>query len=209
MQNAFAIENQTNMFETQYFKASMVPTLPSDQHNNYTSILQQPSSHTQEQWLIPLSYHFPEGEIIPSIVNYPQQPSIINPQNFTSVDDFCNDGMACLSLSDFTQNTSTFSTDEPSIYPTHQGDLEFNDHHSYNMAQGFINPYMTMESQSMPGLSTITPQQQLQFNDDCLIHDSYGNATFVSATVPSTTDSLYQVMIFDILNICVLQRMSL
>lgn len=195
MQKAFAIENQRNMFETQYLKASMTPTLPR-QYNNYistsTTLSQQSSS--QEQWFIPLSYHFSEGDTNPFTMNYSQQPSIIIPQNTTSVEDFCNDGMACLSLSELNQNAcNTFSL-------------------SYDMAQGFVNPYMSIESQSMHGLSTITTQQQLQLNNSCVIHDSYHNATFSSATVPPTINSLHQVMIliffntltrFDILNICI------
>ncbi|XP_020887756.1 uncharacterized protein LOC9319798 [Arabidopsis lyrata subsp. lyrata] len=48
------------------------------------------------------------------------------------------------------------------------------------------------QSQSMHGLSTITTQQQLQVNNSCVIHDSYHNATFSSATVPPTINSLHQ-----------------
>lgn len=213
MQKAFAIENQRNMFETQYLKASITPTLPR-QYNNYistsTTLSQQSSS--QEQLFIPLSYHFSEGDTNPFTMNYSQQPSIIIPQNTTSVEDFCNDGMACLSLSELNQNTcNTFSIYEASIHPT-QGNLQLNDNQSYDMAQGFVNPYMSIESQSMHGLSTITTQQQLQLNNSCVIHDSYHNATFSSATVPPTINSLHQVMIliffntltrFDILNICI------
>ncbi|XP_019096469.1 PREDICTED: uncharacterized protein LOC109130851 [Camelina sativa] len=208
MQKAFA-KSQRNMFETQYCKASTTPTLPS-QHNDYvatsTSISQQPFSYAQEQWLLPLmSYHFPEGETHPFTMNSSQQPSIIIPQHIDdgmaclSLSEFThqntsntfsmyqpsmyptqgylqfNDGhinnMACLPLSEFTQNTSnTFSMYEPSMYPT-QGNLQFNDGQIYNMAQGFINPYMTIEPQWMDA------QQQLHLNDGCVIHDSYGNAT--------------------------------
>ncbi|XP_023642296.1 uncharacterized protein LOC17893685 isoform X2 [Capsella rubella] len=161
MQKAFAIE-------TQHFKASMVPTSPSQQHNNYvsstsTSISQEPSSHTQEEWFIPFSYHFPYGATNPFPMNYSQQqPSIIIPQNITSVEDFCNNG-----------------------------NLQFNE---YNMAQGFFNPYMcTIESQSMPPcFSTVTTPQQLQLNDGYVIHDSYDNATSVSATVPPIADPPHQ-----------------
>ncbi|EFH59990.1 hypothetical protein ARALYDRAFT_899405 [Arabidopsis lyrata subsp. lyrata] len=193
MQTAFAIENQRNMFETQYLKASMNPTLPSQYNNNIstsTTLSQQSSS--QEQWFIPLSYHFSEGDTNPFTMNYSQQPSIIIPQNTTSVKDFCNDDMACLSLSELNQNTcNTFSIYEASIHPT-QGNLQLNDNQSYDMAQGFVNPYMSIESQSMHGLSTITTQQQLQVNNSCVIHDSYHNATFSSATVPPTINSLHQ-----------------
>ncbi|XP_020886266.1 transcription repressor KAN1 [Arabidopsis lyrata subsp. lyrata] len=48
------------------------------------------------------------------------------------------------------------------------------------------------QSQSMPGLSTIPTQQQLQLNESCVIHDSYRNATFSSAPVPPTIDPLDQ-----------------
>ncbi|CAL9222613.1 unnamed protein product [Arabidopsis halleri] len=192
MQKAFAIENQRNMFETQYLKASMNSTL-SSQYNNYistsTTLSQQSSS--QEQWFIPLSYHFSEGDTNPFTMNYSQQPSIIIPQNTTSVEDFCNDGMACLSLSELNQNDgrNTFPIYEALIHPT-QRNLQLNDNHSYDMAQGFLNPYMSIESQSMHGLSTITTQQQQ--NDSCIIHDSYRNATFSSAMVPPTINSLHQ-----------------
>ncbi|KAG7578861.1 hypothetical protein ISN45_Aa03g030230 [Arabidopsis thaliana x Arabidopsis arenosa] len=124
-------------------------------------------------------------------MNY-SQPSIIIPQNTTSVEDFCNDGMTCVSLSEFTQNASnTFPMYEASVHPT-QENLQLNDNQTYDMAQGFINPYVTIESQSMSGLSTIPTQQQLQLNGSCVIHDSYRNATFLSATVPPTIDPLHQ-----------------
>ncbi|KAG7640616.1 hypothetical protein ISN44_As02g004750 [Arabidopsis suecica] len=120
-------------------------------------------------------------------MNYSQlQPSITIPQNTTSVEDFCNDGMACLSLSELNAR-NTFPMYEASIHPT-QGNLQCNDNQSYNMAQGFINPYMPIESQSMPHKS----QQQLQLNNDCVNHDSYYNATVLSAMVPPTIDSLHQ-----------------
>ncbi|CAE5975139.1 unnamed protein product [Arabidopsis arenosa] len=100
--------------------------------------------------------------------------------------------MACLSLSEFTQNASnTFPMYEASVHPT-QENLQINDNQTYDMAQGFINPYVTIESQSMSGLSTIPTQQQLQLNGSCVIHDSYRNATFLSATVPPTIDPLHQ-----------------
>ncbi|CAH8262038.1 unnamed protein product [Arabidopsis lyrata] len=85
--------------------------------------------------------------------------------------------MACLSLSELNQNTcNTFSIYEASIHPT-QGNLQLNDNQSYDMAQGFVNPYMSIESQSMHGLSTITTQQQLQ---DTL------NNTIVLSTTPQS-----------------------
>ncbi|XP_010412859.2 PREDICTED: uncharacterized protein LOC104699219 [Camelina sativa] len=114
------------------------------------------------------------------------EPSMYPTQGYLQFNDGHIYNMACLSLSEFTQNTSnTFSMYEPSMYPT-QGNLQFNDGQIYNMAQGFINPYMTIEPQWMDA------QQQLHLNDGCVIHDSYDNATFISPTVPSTVDSHHQ-----------------
>lgn len=129
-------------------------------------------------------------------MNISQQPSIIIPQTTTSIEEFCNDNMDCLSLSDFTQNTrSTLSMYEPLIYPT-QRNPQFNDNHNYNMAQGFIDPYMNVKGQSVSGSSTITTQQQLQLNVDGVPHDSYCNTTFLPTALPGVIDTLHQVMIF-------------
>ncbi|OAP07108.1 hypothetical protein AXX17_AT2G05100 [Arabidopsis thaliana] len=53
--------------------------------------------------------------------------------------------------------------------------------------RGGTNQYVR-QSQSMPHKS----QQQLQLNNDCVNHDSYYNATVLSAMVPPTIDSLHQ-----------------
>ncbi|ESQ37043.1 hypothetical protein EUTSA_v10002873mg [Eutrema salsugineum] len=54
----------------------------------------------------------------------------------------------------------------------------------------FINPYVTIEPQSMPG-SSIT-QQELHLNHDWLIQDSYPNAAFLHTVVQPNIDSLHQ-----------------
>ncbi|KAL1205186.1 Protein PHR1-LIKE 3 [Cardamine amara subsp. amara] len=166
MQMTLAIENQRKMLEAQYFKASITPSVPS-QYTNYTLpatiISQQPSSLKQEQWP-PLSYA-------------------------TSIEDFCNDNMACLSLSDFTQNTrNTLSIYKPLMHPT-QGSLQFNDNHNYNMGQGFIYPYMNINRQSMAGSSTFTTHQQIHLNGDGVIYNSCCNTTFLPSVVPGVIDS--------------------
>ncbi|KAF8080717.1 hypothetical protein N665_0925s0001 [Sinapis alba] len=46
----------------------------------------------------------------------------------------------------------------------------------------------------MPGSSTVTTQPKLQLNNDCLIHDSYRNPSFLLTAVPQTDDSLHQVI---------------
>lgn len=201
MQTTSAVEKQHNMLEAHYLKASITPSL-TYQHNNYsstrTTITQQPSSQKLEQWLTPLSHHFSERETNPFTINDSQQPTTIIPQTTTSVEDFCNDNMACLSLCDFTQQESiTCSMYEPRhAYTFHstQEKLPFNNNHNYNMAQGFINPYMSIEPHPMSSSSTITTQQQLQLNDNCVIHDSYQNATFLDTVLPPTIDSPHQVI---------------
>ncbi|XP_024009285.1 uncharacterized protein LOC18014183 [Eutrema salsugineum] len=185
MQMAFAIENNRKMFEAQYLIASMAPSIPT-QHRE-TPITQQPASQIVDHWLKPSSHHFPKRETNP---NDPQQPTTIIPQTITSVEDFCNDNMACLSLRDFSQETSnTSSIYEPQhVYTSLIHSTQGN--HNYNMAQGFINPYVTIEPQSMPG-SSIT-QQELHLNHDWLIQDSYPNAAFLHTVVQPNIDSLHQ-----------------
>ncbi|CAA7023687.1 unnamed protein product [Microthlaspi erraticum] len=183
MQMALAIEHQRNMLEAHYLKASMTPPIPSQQ-NSYistrTDITQQSPPQKIEQWLTPST-------------------TTITPQTTNSVEEFCSNNMASLSLRGFTERTSnTCSMYEPQhVYtsPMHstQGVLQINDNNNCNMVQGFIAPYMTIEQQSAPGSSTTTTQQQLQLNNDCLIHDSFHNPTFIpNMVVPSTTDSLHQ-----------------
>lgn len=181
MQMALAIENQRNMLEAHYLKASMIPSIPSQQ-NSYistrTAITQQSPPQKIEQWLTPST-------------------TTIIPQPTNSVEGFRSNNMASLSMRDFTERTSnTCSMYEPQhVYtsPMHstQGVLQIND----KVAQGFITPYMTTEPQSVPGSSTTTTQQPLQLSNDCLIHDSYHNATFIPNMVLPTSDSLHQVMI--------------
>ncbi|KAL0759280.1 hypothetical protein Bca101_075430 [Brassica carinata] len=97
---------------------------------------------------------------------------------------------------EFPQETkNTFSMYDPQhVNTSTQEKRQFNKSLNYNMTQGFINPYVTTEPQSMPGSSTVTTQPELQLNDDFLIHDLYRNPSFLPTSVPQTVDSLHQVI---------------
>ncbi|KAL0898958.1 hypothetical protein Bca101_082919 [Brassica carinata] len=178
MQMAFEIENNRKMLKAQYLQASMDPTITS-QHRNYisttTPTTQRPWSQTLDQWS---TDHYSGRQTSDS-----QQPTTMIPQTTT-----------CLPKCDLPQET-TFSMYEPRhVNTSTQEQLQFNNSLNYNMTQGFFNPYVTTEPQSMPGSSTVTTQPKLQLNDDCLIHNSYRNPSFLPTTVPQTVDSLHQVI---------------
>lgn len=180
MQMAFEIENNRKMLEAQYLQGSMAPNITS-QHKNYisttTPTTQRPSSQTLDQWL---RDHFSGRQTSDS-----QQPTTMIPQTTT-----------CLPKCDLPQETSnTFSMYEPQhVNTSTQEQPQFNNSLNYNMAQGFINPYVTTEQRLMPGSSTVTTQPKLQLKDDCLIHNSYRNPGFIPTAVPQTVDSLHQVI---------------
>ncbi|KAG5378361.1 hypothetical protein IGI04_026203 [Brassica rapa subsp. trilocularis] len=175
MQMAFEIEHNRKMLEAQYLQASKAPSITS-QHRNYISTTtQRPSSQVLDQWL---ADHYSGRQTSDS-----QQPTTMIPQTTT-----------CLPM--FPQETkNTFSMYDPQhVNTSTQEKRQFNNSLNYNMTQGFINPYVTTEPQSMPGSSTVTTQPELQLNDDCLIHDLYRNPSFLPTSVPQTVDSLHQVI---------------
>ncbi|KAJ4880912.1 hypothetical protein Rs2_37967 [Raphanus sativus] len=179
MQMAFEIENNRKMLEAQYLQASMVPTI-TNQHINYisttTPATQQPSSQTSDQWL---TERYSRRQTSDS-----QQPTTMILQTTT-----------CLPKCDLPQETSnTFSMYQPQHMNTSTQEQQFNSSLNYNITQGFINPCVTTEPQSMPGSSIVTNQAKLQLNDDCVIHDSYPNPSFLPTAVPQTVDSLHQVI---------------
>ncbi|CAF1960339.1 unnamed protein product [Brassica oleracea var. botrytis] len=180
MQMAFEIENNRKMLEAQYIQASKAPSITS-QHSNYisttTPTTQRPSSQVLDQWL---ADHYSGRQTSDS-----QQPTTMIPQTTT-----------CLPMWEFPQETkNTFSMYDPQhVNTSTQEKRQFNKSLNYNMTQGFINPYVTTEPQSMPGSSTVTTQPELQLNDDCLIHDLYRNPSFLPTSVPQTVDSLHQVI---------------
>ncbi|CAH2052496.1 unnamed protein product [Thlaspi arvense] len=174
MQMAFAIGNNRNMLEAQHLKASTAPSIT------------------------PSSYHFLKRETSPFKMNDSQQPTTAIPSTTTYAGDLCNGNKACLSLCDSTRQTSKpCSLYEPqhvhtSLTHSTQGKPRLNDSYNYNMAQGFINPYVTIEPQSMPSSSTVITQQELQLNDDCHIHNSNRNATSLPTAVLPKIDSSHQ-----------------
>ena len=175
MQMAFEIEHNRKMLEAQYLQASKAPSITSQHRNYISSTTQRPSSQVLDQWL---ADHYSGRQTSDS-----QQPTTMIPQTTT-----------CLPM--FPQETkNTFSMYDPQhVNTSTQEKRQFNNSLNYNMTQGFINPYVTTEPQSMPGSSTVTTQPELQLNDDCLIHDLYRNPSFLPTSVPQTVDSLHQVI---------------
>ncbi|CAH8385057.1 unnamed protein product [Eruca vesicaria subsp. sativa] len=190
MQMTFEIENNHKMLEAQHLQASMAPSIAS-QHMNHistTTLTTQPSpSQTLDQLLT--DHYFGRQ------TSDTQQPTTMIPQTTTSIEIFCNNNMAlCLPKCELPQETSiTCSMNEPqhvhtSVIHSTQGKPQFNSSHNYNMDQGFIHPYVTTESQLIPGSSTITTKPELHHNDDCLIHDSYRKPNFL----PQIVELLHQ-----------------
>ncbi|XP_009102404.1 uncharacterized protein LOC103828546 isoform X2 [Brassica rapa] len=175
MQMAFEIEHNRKMLEAQYLQAGKAPSITS-QHRNYISTTtQRPSSQVLDQWL---ADHYSGRQTSDS-----QQPTTMIPQTTT-----------CLPMFPLETKTTFSKYDPQHVNTSTQEKRQFNNSLNYNMTQGFINPYVTTEPQSMPGSSTVTTQPELQLNDDCLIHDLYRNPSFLPTSVPQTVDSLHQVI---------------